>query len=120
MRQTLRDIRRPLIASSALAVMLVAFVEMSARATGSSHSASKMLLTTLIVAGSLMYFWVLADAIQQPSSKWRHVPWTKSMWIFVLVVTSWGALILYLLYLKPRLDKDHAESSFSDLSLRSN
>ncbi len=101
--RAIRDVRRPLMASASLATILVAFVEATGP-TATNHPPSKLLLTTLTVAGSLMYFWVLADALQQPRSNWRRVPMTKPAWIFVLVFSNWASLILYLFYLKPRLD----------------
>lgn len=101
--RAIRDVRRPLLVAAASAILLVALVEMTG--TGASHSPSKLLLTTLMVAGSLMYFWVLADAVQQPRSNWHRVPITKPVWIFVLVVGNWVSLPLYLFYLKPRLDE---------------
>lgn len=103
MRRALGNVWRPLAASSILAILLTSFLEYSSRTRGIEHSTNKLTVTAVLVAASFMYFWSLADASRRPAADWKELPLNKVFWLAALVFLPWVSLLVYVVYLRPRL-----------------
>lgn len=53
--------------------------------------------------GTLVWIWMLIDALVRPASAWRAADRSQVAWILVLVLLSWIGALLYLVIARPAL-----------------